>query len=221
MTPRELARQVRRLEIITRKAVNESLAGEYRSVFKGQGIEFETVRDYQPGDDVRSIDWNVTARMGHPFVKQFVEERELTVMLVVDVSASGDFGSTGSLKSELAAHLCALLVFSATRNLDKVGLILFTDGVERVIPPFKGPSQAYRIIRDLLEFQPKRVRTRLVSGIECLGRVVTRRCVAFLVSDFQDTGFERPLRVVSQRHDLIAVTVTDPREIRMPDVGLI
>jgi uncharacterized protein (DUF58 family) len=221
MIPRELAKHLRSIEIFTRKAVNDALAGEYHSVFKGQGIEFDEVREYQPGDDVRSIDWNVTARLGHPFVKRFVEERELTVMLLIDLSASGAFGSGAKLKNELAAELCALLAFSAIKNQDKVGLIVFTDCIERVIPPRKGPSHVFRLIRDLLQFKPRQARTNISLGIECLGRVTTRRCVVFLVSDFQEADFERPLRAMGRRHDLIAVSIADPREVRLPNVGLI
>ena len=209
------------MQIYTSKAVNDILAGEYVSVFKGEGIEFEEVREYQPGDEVRSIDWNVTARMGHPYVKRFVEERELSVIFLVDLSASGAFGSTRYLKNEVAAELCALLAFSAIKNNDKVGLIVFTDHIELFIPPGKGTSHVLRLIQSLLQFKPKQVNTNIKEGLDYLGRVVRKRSVVFLISDFQGEGFERPLRVASNRHDLIAVSVTDPREVKLPSVGLV
>jgi len=221
MIPQDLAKKIRYIEIVTRKAVNDFLAGEYHSIFKGQGIEFEEVRPYQPGDDVRSIDWNVTARMGHPFVKRFVEERELTVMLLVDLSASGSFGSVQKIKNELAAELCGLLAFSAIKNNDKVGLILFTDGVEKAVAPAKGRPHALRLIRELLGFKTRHTRTNISAGIDYLSRVTTKRCVVFLVSDFQDDGFERPVRALGRRHDLIAISIADPREVRLPQVGLL
>jgi uncharacterized protein (DUF58 family) len=221
MIPKELARKIRYIEIYTSKAVNDVLAGEYESVFKGQGMEFEEVREYQPGDEVRSIDWNVTARMGHPFVKRFVEERELSVMFLVDLSASGAFGSVGRLKNELAAELCALLAFSAIKNNDKVGLIVFTDTIEKFIPPGKGTTHVLRLIRDLLEFRPRQVQTDITAAIDYLGRVTSKRSVVFLVSDFQGSGYERPLHVLGRRHDVIAVSIIDPREVSMPNVGLV
>jgi len=184
-------------------------------------MEFEEVREYTPGDEIRSIDWNVTARMGHPYVKRFVEERELTVMFLVDLSASGAFGSIRQTKNEVAAELCALLAFSAVKNNDKVGLIVFTDTVEMFIPPKKGVSHVLRVIRELLYFKPQQVRTDITEALDYLGRVTTKRCVVFLISDFLGEGFERPMRVLSKRHDLVAMTITDPREIRMPNVGLV
>jgi len=221
MIPTELAKKIRYIRIRTSKAVNDGLAGQYQSVFKGRGMEFEEVREYQPGDEIRTIDWNVTARTGKPYVKRFVEERELTVVFLVDLSASGAFGSIRQTKNEVAAELCALLAFSAVKNNDKVGLIVFTDEVEMFIPPKKGVSHVLRVIRELLYFKPAQVRTDMVTALDYLGRVTTKRCVVFLISDFQNEGFERPLRVLGKRHDLIAVTITDPREVRMPDVGLI
>jgi uncharacterized protein (DUF58 family) len=221
MIPRELARKIRFIQIYTTKAVNDVLAGEYHSVFKGRGMEFDEVREYQPGDEVRSIDWNVTARMGHPYVKRYREERELTVMFLVDLSASGAFGTAAKLKNEVAAELCALLAFSAIKNNDKVGLIVFTDQVELSIPPGKGTRHVLRLIRDLLEFRPRQAQTDIAGALEYFGRVTPRRCVAFLVSDFLGQDFDRRLRVLGRRHDLIAVSVTDPREVRLPDVGLI
>ncbi len=221
MIPKELAKKIRYIEIYTSKAVNDVLAGEYESVFKGRGMEFDEVREYTPGDEIRTIDWNVTARMGHPYVKRFVEERELTVMFLVDLSASGAFGSVDKTKNEVAAELCALLSFSAVKNNDKVGLIVFTDRTELFVPPKKGLSHVLRLIRDLLNFKPKEVQTNISEGLDYLGRVTHKRCVVFLVSDFQSEGFERPLRILSKRHDLIALSITDPRETVMPDVGLI
>jgi uncharacterized protein (DUF58 family) len=221
MIPKELAKKIRYIEIYTSKAVNDVLAGEYESVFKGRGMEFDEVREYTPGDEIRTIDWNVTARMGHPYVKRFVEERELTVMFLVDLSASGAFGSVDKTKNEVAAELCALLSFSAVKNNDKVGLIVFTDRTELFVPPKKGVSHVLRLIRDLLNFKPKEVQTNISEGLDYLGRVTHKRCVVFMVSDFQSEGFERPLRILAKRHDLIALSITDPREMVMPNVGLV
>jgi uncharacterized protein (DUF58 family) len=221
MLPKELAKKVRYIEIHTRKAVNDVLAGEYHSVFKGRGVEFDEVREYQPGDEVRTIDWNVTARMGKPYVKRYREERELTIMFIVDLSASGAFGSVRMTKNEVATELCALLAFSAVKNNDKVGLIVFTDVVELFIPPEKGLSHVLRLIRELLAFTPRQTRTDIALALDFFGRVQTKRCVAFLVSDFQGTDYDRPMRVLSKKHDLVAVSVGDPREIHMPNVGLV
>lgn len=221
MIPSELAKKIRYIQIYTSKAVNDSLAGEYESVFKGRGMEFDEVREYQIGDEIRSIDWNVTARMGEPYVKRYVEERELTVIFLVDLSASGAFGSTRQIKNEVAAELCALLAFSAIKNNDKVGLIVFTDHVEMFIPPAKGTTHVLRLIRELLGFTPRQTSTDIATGIEYLGKVTNKKSVVFLVSDFQGEGYEQQLRVLSKRHDLIAVSITDPREVKMPNVGLI
>ncbi len=221
MIPAELAKKIRYIQIYTSKAVNDILAGEYVSVFKGQGMEFNEVREYQPGDEVRSIDWNVTARMGTPFVKRFVEERELTIMLLVDMSASGTFGSVERTKNDVAAELCALLAFSAIKNNDKVGLVVFTDHIEMFVPPAKGTSHVLRIIRELLNFEPKRGGTSISGALDYLGRITTKRSIVFLVSDFIDRGFENQMRVVARRHDLIAVSLADPREDTMPNVGLL
>ncbi len=221
MIPKELAQKIRYIQIYTSKAVNDVLAGEYESVFKGRGMEFNEVREYHIGDDIRSIDWNVTARTGEPHVKLFVEERELTIMFMVDLSASGAFGSTRKIKNEVAAELCALLAFSAIKNNDKVGLIVFTDQVELFIPPAKGTTHVLRLIRDLLEFSPGQTDTNIAAGIDYLGRVITRRSVVFLISDFLGEDYEKPLRILGKRHDLIAVSVTDPREIALPNVGLV
>ncbi|MFC1493775.1 DUF58 domain-containing protein [Thermodesulfobacteriota bacterium] len=221
MIPAELAKKIRYIQIYTNKAVNDSLAGEYESLFKGRGMEFQEVREYQIGDDIRTIDWNVTARAGDPYVKLFKEERELTVMFLVDLSASGSFGSTRQVKNEAAAEICALLAFSAIKNNDKVGLIVFTDRIEMFIPPEKGTTHVLRLIRELLNFKPTEGNTDLVAGMDYLGRVLHKKSVVFLISDFQSEGFENQLRILGKRHDLIAVSITDPREISMPDVGLI
>lgn len=221
MIPKELAKKIRYLQIYTSKAVNDSLAGEYQSVFKGRGMEFDEVREYRAGDEIRTIDWNVTARMGEPYVKLFVEERELTVQFLVDLSASGAFGSTRQIKNEVAAEICALLAFSAIKNNDKVGLIVFTDHVEMFIPPAKGTTHVLRLIRELLNFTPRQTQTDISAGLEYLGRVTNKKSVVFLVSDFLGEGFEKQMRVLAKRHDLIAVSITDPREIKMPNVGLI
>ncbi|MCJ7601181.1 MAG: DUF58 domain-containing protein [Desulfobulbaceae bacterium] len=217
----ELAGKIRTIRIYTNKAVNDILAGEYESVFKGRGMEFDEVRPYQPGDDIRTIDWNVTARTGHPFVKQYVEERELTIFFLVDLSASGAFGSKHRLKNEVAAELCALLAFSAIKNNDKVGLIAFTDTVEMFIPPKKGSTHVLRLIREILSFSPERGGTNIAASLHFFGRISHKRSVAFLVSDFIDQDFFSPMRIIARRHDLIAVSITDPREQELPDAGLI
>ena len=221
MIPKELAKKIRRLQITTNRTVNDVLAGAYESVFKGQGMEFDEVREYQPGDEVRSIDWNVTARMGHPFIKRFQEERELTVVFLVDLSASGAFGSGEQLKNEVAAEFCALLAFSAIKNNDKVGLIIFTDCIEMFIPPGKGVTHVLRLIRDLLQFRPRQARTDVAGALDYLGRVVRKRSVVFLVSDFLCSGHEASMRVISRRHDLIAASISDPREWELPAAGLV
>jgi len=221
MISADLAKRIRLIEITTSRAVNDVLAGEYHSVFKGRGMEFDEVREYAPGDEIRTIDWNVTARMGRPFVKRFVEERELTVLLAVDLSASGAFGSGKRFKNEAAAELCALLAFSAIKNNDKVGLLLFTDRVEKFIPPKKGSSHVLRLVGELLRAQPAGKGTDVGLALDYLGRVSHRRSIVFLISDFLDEGFDKPLRVVARRHDLVALSVSDPRERDLPPVGLI
>src|SRR5438477_8873601 len=221
MLPRDVLRQIRLLQIRARRAVEDFLGGEYHSVFKGAGIAFEEVREYQPGDDVRNIDWNVTARMGHPFVKRFIEERELTVMLLVDASASQSFGTLRQEKRDVAAELAAILAFSAISNNDKVGLIIFTDVVERFVPPRKGLRHALRLIRDVLYFQPIRKGTSIQHGLDYLNRVIRRRCIAFLLSDFLDRGFERSIKQAGRRHDLIALHIADSKEKALPPVGLL
>jgi len=221
VTPREVIRRVRRLEIRTRRLVDESLAGSYHSMFRGRGMEFSEVREYSPGDDVRTIDWNVSARMGHPFVKKFTEERELTVVLMVDASRSKLFGTGPSTKMQMSAEIASLLAFSATRNNDRVGLLLFTDRVEGFIPPRKGREHALRVLREVLAIDPEGRGTRIGPALEYLQHVVRKRAVVFVISDFQDSGYDRTLRVVAQKHDVIAIAVNDPREEALPDVGLI
>jgi len=221
LTSQEIIKRVRRIEIRTNRLVNESLAGEYHSVFKGRGMEFDEVREYALGDDVRNIDWNVTSRMGHPYVKKYVEERELTVMLVVDASASGDFGTVQRTKREVAAEVCALLAFSAIRNNDRVGLLIFTDREEKYIPPRKGRNHVLRVIREVLTTRPKGKGTNLTLALESLSRGIRRRSVAFVVSDFLDAGFEKALRIANQKHDLIAIALSDPRERELPPVGIL
>ena len=221
MLPKEIIRKVRRIEIRTKRLVNDVFSGEYHSIFKGRGMEFEEVREYQPGDDVRIIDWNVTARYGHPFVKNFKEERELTVMLLVDASSSGEFGTAQRMKGEIAAELCSVLAFSAIKNNDRVGMIIFTDRVEKYIPPKKGSSHVLRLIREVLYFKPQHQRTDINCALEFLGRVMKRRSVVFLVSDFLSSDFEKMLSITNKKHDLIAIKIVDPREIELPDVGFI
>ena len=220
-TPAEILRKIRALEIKTKGLVQTVFAGDYHSVFKGRGMNFEDVREYQPGDEIRTIDWNVTARLGTAFVKKFTEERELTVVLVVDVSASGNFGSVSQSKRELAAEVACLLAFSAIRNNDKVGLLLFSDRVELFIPPKKGRSHTLRIIREILFFEPAGRGTAPALALDYLNKVVTRRAVIFFVSDFQTGDFSRELSVSGRRHDFIAVHVQDQREEILPNVGII
>jgi uncharacterized protein (DUF58 family) len=220
-TPAEILKKIRALEIKTRGLVQETFAGDYHSVFKGRGMNFEDVREYQPGDEIRAIDWNVTARLGTAFVKKFTEERELTVILVVDVSASGNFGSVEQSKRELAAEVACVLAFSAIRNNDKVGLLLFSDRVELFIPPKKGRSHTLRIIREILFFEPAGRGTAPALALDYLNNVVTRRAVVFFISDFQASDFSRELSVSGRRHDFIALHIHDEREEKLPDVGII
>ena len=221
MIPKEIFDKVRLIEIHTRNMVNNLFAGEYHSVFKGRGMEFAEAREYQLGDDVRHIDWNVTARVGDPFIKVFDEERELTVMLLVDASASGAFGSQQQMKGEIGVEVSALLAFSAIQNNDRVGLLIFTDEVEVFVPPKKGRKHVLRVIRELLYFQPHGRKTSIGEALEYLGKVLHRRSVVFLVSDFMDNDYDTALRHLSRRHDLIAVSLSDPREWQLPDVGFI
>jgi uncharacterized protein (DUF58 family) len=221
MTTAELLKKVRQVEIKTRGMVNQVFSGEYHSVFKGRGMEFSEVREYTYGDDIRKIDWNVTARNNKPFVKIFEEERELTVMLVVDVSRSGQFGTITQTKMEIATEICAVLAFSAIRNNDKVGLIMFSDEVEKFIAPNKGKSHILRIVRELLSYQPKGTGTNISGALQYLNNVIKKRSISFVLSDFIDSEYDNALRIVSKRHDVIAVTMTDPREREMPKIGLI
>src|SRR5712691_517948 len=217
----EILKKIRTLEIKTKGLVETVFAGNYHSVFKGRGMNFEDVREYQPGDEIRAIDWNVTARLGSAFVKKFTEERELTVMLIVDVSASGNFGSSLQSKRELAAEVACLLAFSAIRNNDKVGLILFTDRVELFIPPKKGRSHTLRLIREILFFQPQGRGTEPALALDYLNKIVTRRAVVFFISDFQAPDFSRALAVSGRRHDFVAIHIQDEREKVLPNVGII
>jgi len=221
MIPKEILKKVRKIEIQTRSVVNEVFSGEYHSVFKGRGMEFAEVREYITGDDIRTIDWNVTARMGKPYVKVFDEERELTVMLLVDVSSSSDFGTVEQMKGEIAVELCALLAFSAITNNDKVGLILFTDQIEKFIPPKKGKKHVLRVIRELLYFKPKGKNTNLNNALEYLGRVINKKSVVFVVSDFIAEDYQNALRIAGKKHDIIAISITDPREVELPIAGFI
>jgi uncharacterized protein (DUF58 family) len=217
----ELMNKIRRIEIRTRRLVNDSFAGEYHSVFKGRGMEFDEVRPYLPGDEVRTIDWNVTARMGQPFVKKYVEERELTVMLVVDASGSGDFASAGKFKRELAAELASVLSFSATTNKDKVGLLIFTDKIELYIPPRKGRRHVLRLIRDLLAFEPENNGTDIKMALDSVNQLLKRRSIVFLVTDFMDdpAKYSKSLFMANRKHDLIAIDLHDPLEAEIADVG--
>jgi len=222
MLSKELIKKVRQIQIRTSHQVTEVMAGEYKSAFKGRGMEFDEVRQYQPGDDVRTIDWNVTARSGDAYVKRFVEERELTVMLMVDASSSGSFGSTTRSKNEVAAEIAALLAYSAIRSNDRVGLIIFTDQIEKFVPPRKGRSHVLRVIREILYFnRPEHGTTDIGAALEYLQKVCVRRSVVFVISDFLAEGYDKALLLASKRHDLIPVTITDPREIELPDVGFL
>jgi uncharacterized protein (DUF58 family) len=221
MIPKEILKKVKRIEIATRGLVNEVFSGEYHSVFKGRGMEFAEVREYQIGDDIRNIDWNVSARMGHPYVKVFDEERELTVMLLVDVSSSGNFGTTHQMKGEIAAELCAVLAFSAIKNNDKVGLMIFSDRIEKFIPPRKGKQHVLRVIREILFYKPDDAQTDLSVALEYLSRIIKRRSIIFLISDFLTTDYEKALQVANKKHDIIAIDVIDPREIELPNIGFL
>ncbi len=221
MLPRELIKRIRKLEIATRKVVSSVLSGQYHSVFKGRGMAFSEVRQYQPGDEVRTIDWNVTARMNDAYVKVFTEERELTVMLMVDVSASESFGSVDRSKAEIAAEVAAQIAFSAIANNDRVGLILFSDQIEKVVPPRKGRSHVLRLVSDVLSFTPKGKGTNLSVGLTYLTHVAKRKTIAFLVSDFLAKDYEQALRIVARKHDLVPVTLIDPLEEKFPAMGVV
>lgn len=221
MIPRQIIQKIRQIEIRTKHLVNDVFSGEYHSVFKGRGMEFAEVREYEPGDEIRSIDWNVTARLGRPYIKRFIEERELTVILMADVSASGHFGTANQMKSEITAEICALLAYAAIQNNDRVGLLMFTDQIEKYIPPKKGRTHILRVIREVLYNQPGHTGTDLTQALEYLNRLLTRRSIVFILSDFLTEDYMKPLRVASKRHDVVAVTITDPRELSLPGVGLI
>jgi uncharacterized protein (DUF58 family) len=221
METSELLKKVRKIEIKTRGLSNQLFSGGYHSAFKGRGMSFSEVRDYQYGDDVRNIDWNVTARFNQPYVKVFEEERELTMMLVVDVSRSSYFGSTPQLKSELVTELCAVLAFSAINNNDKVGVILFSDKIEMFIPPKKGKSHILRIIRELIEFKPEQKETNIGLALEYLSNFLKKRSIVFLISDFIDFNYLKPLQIASKRHDLIGINIQDPRDASLPNVGIV
>lgn len=218
---KDLLKKVRLIELKTRGLSEHIFSGEYHSAFKGRGMTFSEVREYSPGDEVRTIDWNVTARFGHPFVKVFEEERELTAMLIADVSGSEDFGTTGLLKRELITEVCATIAFSAIRNNDKVGLLLFTDKVEKFIPPKKGRSHILRIVRELLEFRPEGKGTDIAGALRYMNNVIKKRSIAFLVSDLLDNGYEDALKIANRRHDLVVLRTTDPRESDLPNMGLV
>ena len=221
MLTKELLKQVRQIEIRTKGLVNQVFSGEYHSVFKGRGMEFSEVREYQYGDDIRNIDWNVTARLGHPYIKVFEEERELTVMLLVDLSGSLMFGSVSKTKQRIAAELTAILAFSALKNNDKVGLILFTDKIEKFVPPRKGKKHVLRIIRDVLSFEPEGKATNLKGALEYMNNTIKKKSIAFLLSDFMDEGYEKILRIVGRKHDLIGIVLDDRREKEIPNIGLV
>ena len=217
----ELLQRIKTLQVKTNYLVNDIMAGEYVSAFKGRGMEFSEVREYQPGDDVRLIDWNVTARMNQPFIKEFIEERELTLMLLVDVSSSGSFGSGQNLKNEIAAEVDSILAFAAIKNNDKIGLIIFTDQIEHYIPPKKGKGHIWNIIRTILSFKPKGKATNLSLPLEYLLKIQKKKATAFLISDFQDENYESQLKLANQRFDLIAINIIDPREESLPEVGMV
>lgn len=221
MLTRDLLKRLRKIEITTNRVVRDTLAGQYHSVFKGRGMAFSEVRPYQPGDEIRTIDWNVTARMQEPYVKVFTEERELTVMLLVDRSGSGDVGVSQRTKSEVAAEIGAMIAFSAITNNDRVGLALFTDEVERFVPPKKGRKHVMRVLTEILSFQPSRKGTNLADALTFLHQSTKRRCVAFVVSDFMADGWETPLSIAAQRHDVVPIVLSEPGQGELPDVGLL
>ncbi len=221
METAELLKKVRKIEIKTRGLSSQVFSGSYHSAFKGKGMTFSEVREYQHGDDVRSIEWNVTARYNHPFVKVFEEERELTVMLLVDMSASRAFGTRTQLKQDLITELCAVLSFSAIQNNDKIGVIFFTDKIEKFIPPKKGKSHILRIIRELIEFQPEHKGTNLASALKYLTNIIKQRCIAFVISDFDDDNFDDALKIANKKHDIVALKIYDEREHILPNVGMV
>lgn len=221
MLSKELVKKIRQIQIRTNRLVDETLGGEYHSLFKGQGMEFSEVREYQDGDDVRTVDWNVTSRTGKLFVKKYVEERELTVMIVVDASGSFQFGSVGRFKNDLAAELAALFAFSAIKNNDRVGLILFTDKVEKYLPPAKGTKHVLHVIRELLYFKPSGKGTDINGALQYLNRIARKKSVVFLISDFTNDDYEKAMRITNRKHDLVVIKVFDPREKEIPAIGLV
>jgi len=221
MIPKEIIRKIRRIQITTSRKVTDVFAGRYQSVFKGAGMEFDEVREYLPGDEIRSIDWNVTARMGHPYIKKFAEERELTIMILLDVSMSCRFGTRTRIKSELAAELCSVIAFSAIQNNDKVGMLTFTDDIEKFIPPRKGVRHVLRVIREAIYNRPEGKGTDINKALEYLNRVTTRSTITFLVSDFFAPDFKKNLSVTNNKHDIIAVNIVDPAEVKLPQAGIV
>ena len=221
MLPEELIKKIRYIQIFSSRAVNASFAGQYESVFKGRGMQFDEVREYTPGDDIRDIDWNVTARTGKAYIKRFVEEREMTLLFAVDLSASGEFGTVNKMKNELAAEFCAVLAFAASKNNDKVGLLIFTDRIELYIPPKKGSRHVLRLIRELLAFEMPKRKTDIPLGLDYVAKVLRKRATVFVVSDFIETGYKKSLSLLNKRHDVVAVPVRDRVEMSMPNVGLI
>jgi uncharacterized protein (DUF58 family) len=221
MIPKEILKKVEKIQLKVNRLINDAMSGHYTSVFKGLGIEFDEVREYMPGDDVRAIDWNVTARTGSPFVKRYVEERELTVILIVDLSASQRFGTVNSLKSDLAAEISALLAFLAIKNNDKVGLLIFSDHCEKYVPPQKGRRHVLRVVREILGYEPSGTGTDIREALNFINRIVKHRSIVFLVSDFLTLDFEKALKNMTQRHDVVAIKIEDPREYEIPSLGLI
>lgn len=221
MIPKEILKKIRKLEIQTKGIVNTLFGGEYQSAFKGRGMEFSEVRAYTYGDDIRQIDWNVTARTGDPFIKIFEEEREQTLMLCIDISQSGTFGSRSQSKMDLAIELCAVLAFSAIKNSDKVGLVLFSDHIEKVVPPKKGRTHVLRLIRELYATEPTGTGTDIADALSYINRLLDRRAIVVLASDFQDSDFDKPLRITNQKHDLVSIIISDPLEDDLPDIGLV
>jgi uncharacterized protein (DUF58 family) len=220
MDAAEIFKKVRKIEIKTRGLSNQIFSGQYHSIFKGRGMAFSEVREYQFGDDIRSIDWNVTARFNHPYVKIFEEERELTVMLLIDVSGSNEFGTKGSLKEDMITEIAAVLAFSAIQNNDKVGVIFFSNKIEKFIPPKKGTSHILRIIRELVDFKTENQETNIAESLKFLTNAIKKKCTIFILSDFLDTGFEEAIQIANNKHDVIAIRIYDPREIELPDIGL-
>jgi len=220
MLPPEIVKKIKKIHIKSSRLVNTMMAGQYKSVFRGSGIEFEEVREYSPGDEVKSIDWKVSARLGRPFIKRYREERELVVILLIDMSASGNFGTTENLKREIAAETAAIIAFNAIKNNDKIGAILFTDIVEKYIPPKKGSSHVWRVIKEIFTFKPEHTGTDIQNAVLYLGRVCRKKTVSFLISDFLDQGYEKQLRMISKKHELIGVILSDPGDFHLPEAGI-